>query len=88
MKFGKKRVAIAEESSEEEASNIFTSYFETCDSYALHDEVDVFQIEFAFNQKDLIHLLKERGTAISKLNWDDQHKIEDKLKTFFTSEVD
>jgi hypothetical protein len=35
-----------------------SSEFSEVASYAFHDEVDVFQIDFAFNQKKLIDLLK------------------------------
>lgn len=43
------------------------------------EQVKVAITTMAFNNKDLIHLLRKRGTAIHNENWDKQRKIENKI---------
>lgn len=41
------------------------------------NNIEVFDISFGFNQKQLIHLLEKRGDAIGNLKWTKLHSLDD-----------
>ena len=59
----------SEESSESELN----------ESFDLDDNIEIFEIQFAFANKELIDLLKKRGTHISHLNWEKYKVVDDEI---------
>ena len=43
-------------------------------------------VEFAFDNRELIHLLEKRGNAIANANFDKMERIEEKINTFKSNE--